>query len=102
MFEKKDDYMELSHNETMENKQVPIHIEKLIEYADSDRIQKKLREGTLMLVNVKDFRDKNLGELKIAIERIKKTCDAVGGDVVGVSNDWLIVCPANTHIERNQ
>ncbi|MBI5332635.1 MAG: cell division protein SepF [Candidatus Aenigmarchaeota archaeon] len=101
MFEKKEDYVEMTHDEPMSKQKIPIHIEKMNEYADSDRIQRKLREGAVMLVNVKDFRDKNISELKRAIERIKKTCDAVGGDVIGVSNDWLIVCPANAHVERS-
>lgn len=100
MFKKEDDYVELDHVDNTEIKKVPIHIEKLNEYSDSDRIQRKLREGTVMLVRVKELKDKNMAELKRAIERIKKTCEAVNGDIVGVGDEWIIVSPANAKVER--
>ena len=72
MFGKEDEYVEIDHDEKAETKKVPIHIEKITEYADSDRIQRKLRDGAVMLVRVKELKDKNVAELKRAIERIKK------------------------------
>ena len=65
MFRKEsDEYVEIEHAEEAHAKKVPIHIEKLNEYADSDRIQRKLRDGTVMLVRVKELKDKNIAELK--------------------------------------
>lgn len=102
MFRKEsDEYIEIEHNaEEAHAKKVPIHIEKINEYADSDRIQRKLRDGAVMLIRVKELKDKNVAELKRAIERIKKTCDAVNGDIVGVGDEWIIVSPANARVER--
>ena len=100
MFRKEDEYVEIEHTEDKPQKRVPIHIEKLNEYADSDRIQRKLRDGTIMLVRIKELREKNLAELKRAIERIKKTCEAMNGDIVGVGDEWMIISPANSKVER--
>ncbi len=82
-------------------KKVSIQIEKIEEYADSDRIQRKVREGVVMLVNIKPLKDKNLPELRRAVDRIKRTCEAVGGDIVGAGDDWVLVSPANAKIMRN-
>jgi len=99
--EEKEEYIELEdlENQQMESK-VPIHVEKIEEYSDSDRIQRKVREGVIMLVNISVLKQKNLPELRRAIERIKRTCDAVGGEVVGAGDDWIIVSPSNAKIVR--
>ena len=100
MFKKDEEYIELDHIEREVGKKVPIHIEKLNEYSDSDRIQRKLRDGAVMLVRVKELKDKNMAELKRAIERIKRTCEAVNGDIVGVGDEWIIVSPSHAKVER--
>src|SRR3989338_3426142 len=43
-----------------------------------------IREGhTIALVNIKPLKDKDLVELKRAINKLKKTCDAIEGDIAG-------------------
>jgi SepF-like predicted cell division protein (DUF552 family) len=101
MFSRETEYIELEGQEQIkELKKVPIQIEKMVEYSDSDRIQRKVREGAVLFVRIADLKQKNLPELKRAIERIKRTCEAVGGDVVGVGDDWLIVSPSGARVER--
>ncbi|OYT56410.1 MAG: hypothetical protein B6U68_03395 [Candidatus Aenigmarchaeota archaeon ex4484_14] len=68
-----------------------IVVDKLEDYADSDRIQRKMREGKIVLVKIKELKDKDIGELKRAISRIRKTCMAVNGDIAGVSDEWIVV-----------
>jgi SepF-like predicted cell division protein (DUF552 family) len=95
----KDEYVELETEEEKRSK-VPIEVEKINEYADSDRIQRKVREGRIMLVRIRELREKNINELKRAIERIKRTCEAAGGEVVGAGDDWIIVTPSIAKIVR--
>ncbi|MEM5804732.1 MAG: cell division protein SepF [Candidatus Aenigmatarchaeota archaeon] len=99
IFDKADDYIELEPEEERRAK-VPIEVERLSEYADSDRIQRKLREGAIMLIRVKELREKNIAELKRALERIKRTCEAVGGDIVGAGEDWIIASSSHGKIVR--
>ena len=94
-----EEYVELETEEEAKGK-IPIEIEKINEYADSDRIQRKVREGAIMLVRVKELKEKNIGELKRAIERIKRTTDAIGGEIVGAGEEWVIVSPAIAKIMR--
>ena len=93
------DYVEIETEEESAKK-VPIQIEKITEYADSDRVQRKVREGNILLVSVKELKIKNINELKRAIERIRKTTDAIGGEIVGAGDEWIIVSPSIAKIVR--
>lgn len=99
-----DEYIELQfEEETKEEKgKVMIAVENLNNYTDSDRIQRKLREGYVVLIRIKELKEKDLEELKRAISRIKKTCMAIGGDIAGVSDDWVIATPPTASIHREK
>lgn len=99
--EYEDDYIELDvPSESSSGKKVLIKVDKLEDYTDSDRIQKKVREGNIMLVKIKDLKDEDMGELKRAINRIRKTVIAVNGDIAGVSDEWLVVTPHFAKVHR--
>lgn len=62
-----------------------------------------LREGyTIALINIKPLKDKDIVELKRAVNKLKKTCDAIEGDIAGVSEDWIVVTPMFAHIYRDK
>lgn len=62
-----------------------------------------LREGyTIALINIKPLKDKDILELKRAVNKLKKTCDAIEGDIAGVSEDWIVVTPAFAQIHRDR
>jgi len=62
-----------------------------------------LREGhTIALVNIKPLKDKDLVELKRAINKLKKTCDAIEGDIAGFGDNWIAVVPSFAHIYRHK
>src|SRR3989344_1215644 len=52
------------------------------EFEDIKEVLDVLREGsTIALVNIKPLREKDLVELKRAISKQRKTCEAVEGDI---------------------
>jgi SepF-like predicted cell division protein (DUF552 family) len=60
-----------------------------------------LREGhTIALINIKPLKDKDLVELKRAINKIKKTTDALEGDIAGFGDNWIAACPSFAAIYR--
>lgn len=62
-----------------------------------------LREGrTIALINIKPLRDKDIVELKRAINKLKKTCDAIEGDVAGFGEDWIAAVPSFARIHRHK
>lgn len=79
---------------------VPIRIEKIEEFDDSNRIQKTLRDGAIVFVKIKPLKDKDLSELKRAIDKLRKTCIALNGDIVGIDEDWIILTPSFAHVAR--
>jgi len=52
--------------------------------------------------HIKDLRKKDINELKRAVERLKKTCTAMNGDIVGVDEDFLIITPQFAKIYRGK
>ena len=60
-----------------------------------------LREGTtIALVNIGPLKEKDIVELKRAVNKIKKTCDAIGGDLAGFGDDWIVVTPSFAMVDR--
>ncbi len=97
-----EEYVELDlDSEISGDKKITVRVDKIEDYADSDRIQKKVREGDILIVRIKDLKDKDISELRRAIDRIRKTCMAINGDIAGVSEDWIVVCPPVARIHRD-
>ncbi len=74
----------------------------LEEFEDIKGIIDNLREGyTIALINIRPLRDRDLIELKRAINKLKKTCDAMEGDIAGFGEDWIAVVPSFASIHRD-
>ena len=74
----------------------------LDDFTDVKAVLESLREGfTVCLVNIKPLKDKDIVELKRAINKLKKTTDAVSGDIAGFGDDYLIVTPGFAEIYRS-
>ncbi len=71
------------------------------DFSDIKPILDVLREGyTISLVNIKPLKDKDLVELKRAINKLKKTCEAIEGDIAGFGDDWIALTPSFAKIFR--
>lgn len=73
------------------------------DFSDIKGVLNILREGnTIALVNIKPLKEKDLVELKRAINKLKKTCDAVAGDIAGFGDDFIVVTPSSAVIYRSK
>jgi SepF-like predicted cell division protein (DUF552 family) len=64
------------------------------DFSDIKSILDVLREGqTIALINIRPLKDKDIIELKRAINKLKKTCDAIEGEIAGFGEDYIVVCP---------
>ncbi|MFC1801478.1 cell division protein SepF [Nanoarchaeota archaeon] len=62
-----------------------------------------LREGyTIALVNIRPLKERDLIELKRAINKLKKTCDAIEGDIAGFGEDYIVAVPSFAEIYRSK
>jgi SepF-like predicted cell division protein (DUF552 family) len=73
------------------------------DFDDIKPILDSLREGyTIALINIKPLKEKDLIELKRAINKLKKTTDAIEGDIAGFGEDYIVVAPSFAQIYRTK
>ena len=79
---------------------IDIKVDKLVDFADSNRIQRKIKEGTIVLVKIKELKDEDLLKLEKVTDKLRKTCVAMNGDIENIDENWLIAIPSFAHIVR--
>ncbi|MDD5417174.1 MAG: cell division protein SepF [Candidatus Aenigmarchaeota archaeon] len=79
---------------------IPIKIDKLVDFIDTDRVQKAARGGSIVLVRIKELKERDLTELKRAIDKLRKTCIAMNGDIVGIDENYILLTPNFAHVVR--
>ena len=73
----------------------------IADFADVKGALDSIREGyTIALINIKPLKDRDIVELKRAVNKLKKTCDAIEGDIAGFGEDWIVVTPSFAHVYR--
>ena len=97
-----EEFVELDMEEEQVDKKLLVEVERIDNYADSDRLQKKVREGNILLVKIKDLKAKDMEELKRSVEKLRKTCLAINGDIAGMGEDWLVLTPSTAKVHREQ
>ncbi len=102
--EMEDEYVEIDTSvaESAKSK-VTVRTFIIDDFSDVKMILDSLREGqTIALVNIKPLKDKDLVELKRAINKLKKTCDAIEGDIAGFGDDYIVATPSFARIYRSK
>ena len=82
--------------EDMRKKSAKIFVKYFIlaDFADVKPVIDSLREGyTIALIKIKPLKDKDMNELKRAINKVKRTCEAIDGEIVGIDEDWIVAVP---------
>jgi SepF-like predicted cell division protein (DUF552 family) len=99
-----EEYVELDTTTAKEAKGKIIVRPYIVEdFTDVKPILDSLRDGyTIGLVNIRPLKDKDLVELKRAINKLKKTCDAIDGDIAGFGDDYIVVTPSFAEIYRSK
>jgi len=98
--EPKQEWVELDDGAFKESTDVNVRVETLKDFTDTDRIQYLLREGSIIFLRIKELRQKDLTELKRSVDKLKKTCAAMDGDIIGVDEDFLVLTPNFARIFR--
>ena len=97
-----EDYLEIDTDNLPERKsKVLVRPFTVTDFSDVKPILDVLREGyTIALVNIGPLKSKDLIELKRVVNKLKKTCDAIEGDIAGFGEDWVVVTPGFAHVDR--
>ncbi len=96
-------YVELdTENEDVKSK-ILVRPFTINDFEDIKPILDSLREGyTIALINIKPLKDKDLIELKRAINKLKKTTDAIEGEIAGFGEDYIVVTPSFAKIYKGK
>jgi SepF-like predicted cell division protein (DUF552 family) len=91
-----EDYLEVNVMDSGMGKptgKMGIRIESLEDFSDSERILRQVREGSIIFLKIKGLKDKDMGELKRAVDKLKRSVLANNGDIIGIEQNWLILTP---------
>lgn len=100
--EKEEEFLELDESAFDRQKQINVRIETLEDYSDTGRVQSLVRDGNVVFLKIKKLRMQDISELKRAVEKLRKTCVAMNGDIVGVDEDFLIITPNFARVYRGK
>jgi len=96
-----DDFVELDAEMQQGNKKVVIRAETLQEFDDIENVQDHLRNDHVVWINIAPLKNKDMTNLKRAVNRLKKTIKAIDGDMAGVDENWIVACPSYAEIARS-
>lgn len=72
------------------------------DFGDVAKIQEDIRAKDLLLVNIRQLRQNDMELLKRIVGQLKKTCTAVGGSIIGIGDNYLIVMPRNVQVHKEE
>lgn len=103
MSEAEDEYVELNTDaENATSSKIVVRPFVLDDFSDVKNVIDVLREGyTICLLNIRPLREKDMVELKRAINKLKKTIEAIGGDIAGFGEDYIVIAPSFAEIYRS-
>jgi len=97
------EYIEIDLDKEQKQNKVFVKLFVLKDYEDVNEILNALREGyTIAIVDIKVLRQKDSIELKRAISKIKKTTDALEGNIAGFGENTVIVTPSFATIHKDE
>ncbi|OGJ13102.1 hypothetical protein A3K82_03650 [Candidatus Pacearchaeota archaeon RBG_19FT_COMBO_34_9] len=96
-----EDYLEIDLDKEEKDSKVIVKLFALKKYEDINPILNILREGyTIGIIDIKVLKQKDPIELKRAVSKIKKTTEALEGNIAGFGENLLIVTPSFAQIQR--
>jgi len=88
------EYIEIDLGREVKKTKIIVRPFVLKTFEDITPILNSLREGyTIAVIDIKVLRSKDVIELKRAISKIKKTADALEGNIAGFGENIIIVTP---------
>lgn len=98
---KEEEFVEVGESTAPDVDAVPIKVAEINDYGDVDSVQKALRDGSIVFAKIKTLKEKDLSELKRAINRIRKTTTAINGDIAGIDENHIVATPNFARVDRS-
>jgi len=99
--EEQSEYIEIDLGREAKKAKIVVKPFILKSFEDVTEVLNALREGyTIAVIDIKPLKQKDLIELKRAISKIKKTADALEGEIAGFGEGTVIVVPQFAEIGK--
>jgi len=96
-----EDYIELETDIKSKKSKINIRPFVIKDFADVKEPLDCLREGyTIALINIAHIKERDVIELKRVVNKLKKTCEAIDGDIAGFGEDWIVATPSFASVHR--
>jgi SepF-like predicted cell division protein (DUF552 family) len=96
-----DEYIEIDLGQERKDKKILVKLFDLRQYEDINNILNALREGyTIAVIDMRVLKQKDSIELKRAISKVKKTIDALDGNIAGFGENIVIATPSFAQIHK--
>jgi SepF-like predicted cell division protein (DUF552 family) len=56
----------------------------------------------MCLIDIHLLRNKDPDELKRAVDKLKKTVEAISGELVGFHENWILAAPRNVKVHKGK
>lgn len=97
-----EDYIEIDLDKEKPNQKVLVKLFVLKNYDEVNDILNALREGyTIAVIDIKTLRQRDSIELKRAISKVKKTIDALEGNIAGFGENLVIATPSFAKVHKH-
>ena len=105
-----EDYLSITESDSSKDAS-SLHADKLVDVKvfvldDYDNIRDILDvirgEKTMCLIDIHLLRNKDPDELRRAVDKLKKTIEAVSGELVGFHENWILAAPKHVHIHKGK
>ena len=95
------EFIEIDLEKTQSESKVFVKTFVLRTYEDVNPILNALRGGiTITIIDIKPLKSRDVVELKRAISKIRKTIEAVEGNIAGFGENMVIATPAFAHLQK--
>lgn len=102
-----EDYLSITEDSTKkvggQDKLVNVRVFMLDDYESIRDILDVIRgEDTVCLIDIHLLRNKDPDELRRAVDKLKKTLEAIDGELVGFHENWVLAAPKHVHIHKGK
>ena len=98
-----EEYIEIDLNNDKSSKKISVKLFVMKQYEDVNQILASLREGyTIAIIDIKTLKQKDSIELKRAITKVKKTVEALEGNIAGFGENMVIATPSFARIHKQE
>jgi len=101
--EPKAEYIEIDVGKEVKKSKIVVRPFTLKSFDDVTKILNALREGyTIAIIDIGPLRSKDIIEVKRAVAKIKKTVEALEGDIAGFGENIIIATPNFAEVYKGE